>query len=124
MQTVICFFNLDIAFTTVAISTEYWNFWSNLYNQPAHTLFKQTFWPEKFPYLYLFALNLLSLVEFGVCIKKYRALRFVFIAWFAVISIIGMIQYLSNENIPYLISAFFSGLIVFIISSMISCVPV
>lgn len=75
--------------------------------------FKQTFWSEKFPYLYLFALNLLSLIEFWVCIKKYRALRFVFIAWFAVISIIGMIQYLSNENIPYLISAFFSGIIAF-----------
>lgn len=75
--------------------------------------FKQTFWLEKFPYLYLFALNLLSLIEFWVCIKKYRALRFVFIAWFAVISIIGMIQYLSGENIPYLISAFFSGIIVF-----------
>ena len=75
--------------------------------------FKQTFWLEKFPYLYLFALNLLSVIEFWVCIKKYRALRFVFIAWFAVISIIGMIQYLSGENIPYLISAFFSGIIVF-----------
>ncbi|MFV5377104.1 DUF2157 domain-containing protein [Acinetobacter calcoaceticus] len=75
--------------------------------------FKQTFWLEKFPYLYLFALNLLSLIEFWVCIKKYRALRFVFIAWFAVISIIGMIQYLSGENIPYLISAFFSGIISF-----------
>ncbi|GAM32713.1 hypothetical protein P23_3240 [Acinetobacter calcoaceticus] len=75
--------------------------------------FKQTFWLEKFPYLYLFALNLLSLIEFWVCIKKYRALRFVFIAWFAVISIIGMIQYLSGENIPYLISAFFSGIIGF-----------
>ncbi len=75
--------------------------------------FKQTFWLEKFPYLYLFALNLLSLIEFWVCIKKYRALRFVFIAWFAVISNIGMIQYLSGENIPYLISAFFSGIIVF-----------
>lgn len=75
--------------------------------------FKQTFWSEKFPYLYLIALNLLSLIEFWVCIKKYRALRFVFIAWFAVISIIGMIQYLSNENIPYLISAFFSGIVVF-----------
>ncbi|PPB99933.1 DUF4401 domain-containing protein [Acinetobacter pittii] len=75
--------------------------------------FKQTFWSEKFPYLYLIALNLLSLIEFRVCIKKYRALRFVFIAWFAVISIIGMIQYLSNENIPYLISAFFSGIIAF-----------
>ncbi|ENU08207.1 DUF2157 domain-containing protein [Acinetobacter calcoaceticus] len=75
--------------------------------------FKQTFWLEKFPYLYLFALNLLSLIEFWICIKTYRALRFVFIAWFAVISIIGMIQYLSGENIPYLISAFFSGIIVF-----------
>lgn len=75
--------------------------------------FKQTFWSEKFPYLYLIALNLLSLIEFWVCIKKYRALRFVFIAWFAVISIIGMIQYLSNENIPYLTSAFFSGIIAF-----------
>jgi len=75
--------------------------------------FKQTFWLEKFPYLYLFALNLLSLIEFWVCIKKYCALRFVFIAWFAVISIIGMIQYLSNENIPYLISAFFSGIVAF-----------
>lgn len=75
--------------------------------------FKQTFWLEKFPYLYLFALNLLSLIEFWICIKKYRALRFVFIAWFAVISIIGMIQYLSGENIPYLISAFFSGIIGF-----------
>lgn len=75
--------------------------------------FKQTFWSEKFPYLYLIALNLLSLIEFWVCINKYRALRFVFIAWFAFISIIGMIQYLSNENIPYLISAFFSGIVVF-----------
>lgn len=75
--------------------------------------FKQTFWLEKFPYLYLFALNLLSLIEFGLCINKYRALRFVFIAWFAVISIIGMIQFLSSENIPYLISAFFSGIIIF-----------
>ncbi|ONN58684.1 membrane protein [Acinetobacter genomosp. 33YU] len=75
--------------------------------------FRQTFWAEKFPYLYLFTLNLLSLIEFWIFIKKYRALRFVFIAWFAVISIIGMIQYLSNTNIPYLISAFFSGIITF-----------
>ncbi|WP_086496502.1 DUF2157 domain-containing protein [Acinetobacter seifertii] len=75
--------------------------------------FRQTFWTSKFPYLYLFTLNLLSLIEFWVCIKKYRALRFVFIAWFAVISIIGMIQYLSNTNIPYLISAFFLGIIAF-----------
>ena len=75
--------------------------------------FKQTFWAEKFPYLYLFTLNLLSLIEFWICIKKYRALRFVFIVWFTVISIIGMIQYLSDANIPYLISAFFSGIIAF-----------
>ena len=75
--------------------------------------FKQTFWLEKFPYLYLFALNLLSLIEFWMCIKKYRALRFVFITWFAAISIIGMIQFLSNDNIPYLISAFFLGIIAF-----------
>ncbi|MEN8275606.1 DUF2157 domain-containing protein [Acinetobacter seifertii] len=75
--------------------------------------FRQTFWAEKFPYLYLFTLNLLSLIEFWICIKKYRALRFVFIAWFTVISIIGMIQYISNANIPYLISAFLSGIIAF-----------
>ncbi|MBJ9424407.1 DUF2157 domain-containing protein [Acinetobacter seifertii] len=75
--------------------------------------FRQTFWAEKFPYLYLFTLNLLSLIQFWICIKKYRALRFVFIAWFAVISIIGMIQYLSNTNILYLISAFFLGIIAF-----------
>lgn len=75
--------------------------------------FKQTFWLEKFPYLYLFALNLLSLIECWVCIKKYPALRFVFIAWVAAISIIGMIQFLSNDNIPYLISAFFLGIITF-----------
>ncbi|MFJ1519952.1 DUF2157 domain-containing protein [Acinetobacter sp. ABJ_C1_1] len=75
--------------------------------------FKQTFWAEKFPYLYLFALNLLSLVQFWICQKKYTVLRFVFIAWFAVISIIGMIQFLSNKNLPYLISAFFLGVIAF-----------
>lgn len=75
--------------------------------------FRQTFWTSKFPYLYLFTLNLFSLIQFWICIKKYRALRFVFIAWFAVISIIGMIQYLSNANIPYLISAFLSGIIAF-----------
>jgi hypothetical protein len=75
--------------------------------------FKQTFWAEKFPYLYLFALNLLSLLEFGLCIKKYRALRFVFIAWFALISIIGMIQFLASEKFPFLISAFFLGIIGF-----------
>ncbi|MBR7681772.1 DUF2157 domain-containing protein [Acinetobacter nosocomialis] len=75
--------------------------------------FKQTFWAEKFPYLYLFALNLLSLVQFWICQKKYTALRFVFIAWFAVISITGMIQFLSSENLPYLISAFLLGIIAF-----------
>lgn len=75
--------------------------------------FRQTFWAEKFPYLYLFALNLLSLVQFWICQKKYTALRFIFIAWFAVISIIGMIQFLSNKNLPYLISAFLLGIIAF-----------
>ncbi|MBO8210469.1 DUF2157 domain-containing protein [Acinetobacter nosocomialis] len=75
--------------------------------------FKQTFWAEKFPYLYLFALNLLSLVQFWICQKKYIALRFVVIAWFAVISITGMIQFLSSENLPYLISAFLLGIIAF-----------
>ncbi|AIY38381.1 hypothetical protein ABLAC_30260 [Acinetobacter baumannii LAC-4] len=75
--------------------------------------FKQTFWAEKFPYLYLFALNLLSLVQFWICQKKYTALRFIFIAWFAVVSITGMIQFLSSENLPYLISAFFLGIIAF-----------
>ncbi|MGR2827048.1 DUF4401 domain-containing protein [Acinetobacter sp. 1124_18A] len=78
-----------------------------------YLFFKQTFWSEKFPYLYLFALNLLSLIEFWICIKRYCALRFVFIAWFAVISITGMIQFLSSEHIPYLISAFFAGIITF-----------
>ncbi|MFW1785781.1 DUF2157 domain-containing protein [Acinetobacter nosocomialis] len=75
--------------------------------------FRQTFWAEKFPYLYLLALNLLSLVQFWICQKKYTALRFVFIAWFAVISITGMIQFLSSENLPYLISAFLLGIIAF-----------
>lgn len=75
--------------------------------------FRQTFWAEKFPYLYLFALNLLSLVQFWICQKRYTALRFIFIAWFAVISIIGMIQFLSNKNLPYLISAFLLGIIAF-----------
>ncbi|EXT74691.1 DUF2157 domain-containing protein [Acinetobacter nosocomialis] len=75
--------------------------------------FRQTFWAEKFPYLYLLALNLLSLVQFWLCQKKYTALRFVFIAWFAVISITGMIQFLSSENLPYLISAFLLGIIAF-----------
>ncbi|XDL90596.1 DUF2157 domain-containing protein [Acinetobacter baumannii] len=75
--------------------------------------FKQAFWAEKFPYLYLFALNLLSLVQFWICQKKYTALRFIFIAWFAVISITGMIQFLSSENLSYLISAFFLGIIAF-----------
>ncbi|MFV5644343.1 DUF2157 domain-containing protein [Acinetobacter baumannii] len=75
--------------------------------------FKQTFWAVKFPYLYIFALNLLSLVQFWICQKKYTALRFIFIAWFAVISITGMIQFLSSENLPYLISAFFLGIIAF-----------
>lgn len=32
--------------------------------------FKQTFWAEKFPYLYLFALNLLSLVQFWMLVKR------------------------------------------------------
>lgn len=75
--------------------------------------FRQTFWAEKFPYLYLFTLNLLSLVQFWICQKKYTALRFIFIVWFAVISIIGMIQFLSNKNLPYLISAFLLGIIAF-----------
>ncbi|KCZ37326.1 putative membrane protein, partial [Acinetobacter baumannii 25691_7] len=44
---------------------------------------------------------------------KYTALRFIFIAWFAVISITGMIQFLSSENLSYLISAFFLGIIAF-----------
>ena len=45
-------------------------------------------------------------MQFWICQKKYTALRFIFIAWFAVISITGMIQFLSSENLPYLISAF------------------
>ena len=85
--------------------------------------FKQTFWADQFPILFLVGLNLLSLLQFYFCLRCYQKLRYLFILWFAILSIWHMGIFLYGDGdlafatamiftwidlkIAYLISSFF-----------------
>ncbi|MCX5466533.1 DUF2157 domain-containing protein [Acinetobacter nematophilus] len=85
--------------------------------------FKQTFWADEYPVIFLVSLNLLSLFQFYLCLRYYQKLRYLFILWFGILSIwhMGIFLYadgglafatamvftLLKVKIAYLLSSFF-----------------
>lgn len=70
--------------------------------------FKQTFWGEQFPILFLVVLNILTGLQFYFCFKYYSKLRYIFILCMSIFSIWHMWLFLHERGgIAYLISSLF-----------------
>ena len=70
--------------------------------------FKQTFWGEQFPILFIVVLNILIGLQFYFCLKYYSKLRYIFILCMSIFSIWHMWLFLHERGgIAYLISSLF-----------------
>lgn len=67
--------------------------------------FKQSFWMGRAEGLYLFGLNLLTVLSFAYAMRYYALLRFLFIACVIVISISSMMQFIHHSKLIYLASS-------------------
>ncbi|OTG93845.1 DUF2157 domain-containing protein [Acinetobacter sp. ANC 3832] len=83
--------------------------------------FKQTFWGDQFPVLFLVALNIVTGLQFYFCLKYYPKLRYIFILWVSIFSIWHMWSFLYGDGeIAFLASLIFTYLdikIAYLISS-------
>lgn len=69
--------------------------------------FKQTFWGDQYPELFLVCIHLFALIQFYFCIRYYPKLRYLFLVWFAILSIWHMVMYLyADKGILYFIFSF------------------
>lgn len=56
--------------------------------------FKQTFWGDESPKVFLLSIHFLALLQFIFCIKYYPKIRYLFVIWFAVLSLWNMVMFL------------------------------
>lgn len=69
--------------------------------------FKQTFWGDQYPELFLVCIHLFALIQFYFCIQYYPKLRYLFLVWFAILSIWHMVRFLyDDQGILYFICSF------------------
>ncbi|MEG0482554.1 MAG: DUF4401 domain-containing protein [Acinetobacter sp.] len=69
--------------------------------------FIQTFWGDQYPKWFLISVHLLALIQFYFCNKHYSKLRYLFLLWFAILSIWNMVMYLyDGRSFLYFIFAF------------------
>ncbi|HRB83710.1 MAG TPA: DUF2157 domain-containing protein, partial [Acinetobacter johnsonii] len=69
--------------------------------------FIQTFWGDQYPDLFLISIHVFALIQFYFCNKYYSKLRYLFLLWFAVLSIWHMAMYLyADKSILYFIVSF------------------
>ncbi|WP_314296134.1 DUF2157 domain-containing protein [Acinetobacter schindleri] len=67
--------------------------------------FKQSSWIGRAEGLYLFGLNLLTVLSFAYAMRYYSLLRFLFITFVIVISISSMMQFIHHSKLIYLASS-------------------
>lgn len=67
--------------------------------------FKQSSWMGRAEGLYLFGLNLLTVLSFAYAMRYYSLLRFLFITFVIVISISSMMQFIHHSKLIYLASS-------------------
>lgn len=67
--------------------------------------FKQSSWMGRAEGLYLFGLNLLTVLSFAYAMRYYALLRFLFITFVIVISISSMMQFIHHSKLIYLASS-------------------
>lgn len=66
--------------------------------------FKQTFWGDESPRVFLLCFNLCALLQFLISIKYYPKVRYLFVIWFAMLSVWHMVMYLYlNKGSFYLV---------------------
>ena len=69
--------------------------------------FKQTFWLDLYPFGYIAALNLWSVLLFILCVAYFPALRYVLLIFFGVVAALSMIGFVDHGRGYYLASALF-----------------
>lgn len=65
--------------------------------------FEQSFWMKEAPWLYFICVHVLTLLQFYCCLKVYPAVRFIFIAWMAVLSAWMMFKFLGDDGDFYFV---------------------
>lgn len=60
--------------------------------------FKQTFWGDESPTVFLLSIHLLALLQFLFCLRYYPKIRYLFIIWFAVLSVWSMLTFLYMDK--------------------------
>lgn len=60
--------------------------------------FKQTFWGDESPTVFLLSIHLLALLQFLFCLRYYSKIRYLFIIWFAMLSVWNMVMFLYMDK--------------------------
>ncbi|AYO53533.1 DUF2157 domain-containing protein [Acinetobacter wuhouensis] len=60
--------------------------------------FKQTFWGDEYPTVFLLSIHLLALLQFLFCLRYYPKIRYLFIIWFAMLSVWNMVMFLYMDK--------------------------
>lgn len=60
--------------------------------------FKQTFWGNEYPTVFLLCIHFYALLQFLFCLKYYPKIRYLFIIWFAMLSVWCMVMYLYADK--------------------------
>ena len=69
--------------------------------------FIQTFWGDENPNLFLISIHLFALVQFYFCLKYYPKLRYLFLLYFAILSVWNMVMFLhADKGFIYFVMAF------------------
>lgn len=69
--------------------------------------FKQTFWLDLYPFAYIAALNLFSVLLFILCVRYFAALSYGLLIFFGVVATLSMIGFIDHGHGYYLVSALF-----------------
>ncbi|RZG86178.1 DUF4401 domain-containing protein [Acinetobacter sp. WCHAc060033] len=60
--------------------------------------FKQTFWGDEYPTVFLLCIHFYALLQFLFCIRYYPKLKYLFITYFAVLSVWSMLTFLYMDK--------------------------
>ncbi len=60
--------------------------------------FIQTFWGDESPKIFLLLIHFLALLQFIFCIKYYPKIRYLFVIWFAILSLWNMVMFLYMDK--------------------------
>ncbi|MDV2470077.1 DUF2157 domain-containing protein [Acinetobacter chinensis] len=60
--------------------------------------FIQTFWGDESPTVFLLSIHLLALLQFLFCLRYYSKIRYLFIIWFAMLSVWNMVMFLYMDK--------------------------